>query len=110
LREIHYIDGRGKGGGRPYNHKCIGEFMATSLKGDTVHELIDTLQRLDTKTLQRLETAVSKSEYSQGKKLKVIPKVRLKPAQLYPVLNGTTRSTLISKAAWSSRLGTERLI
>ena len=33
------------------------------------------MKKLDTKTLQRLETAVSKSEYSQGKKLKVIPKV-----------------------------------
>ena len=34
------------------------------------------LQKLDPKTIQRLETAVSKSEYSQGKKLKVIPKVK----------------------------------
>ena len=34
-------------------------------------------QRLDQKTLQRLETAVSKSEYSQGKRLKVVSKVRL---------------------------------
>ena len=33
------------------------------------------VQRLDAKTLQRLEAAVSKSEYSQGKKLKVVPKV-----------------------------------
>lgn len=33
-------------------------------------------QKLDPKTLQRLETAVAKSEYSQGKKLKVVPKVR----------------------------------
>ena len=33
-------------------------------------------QRLDGKTLQRLEAAVAKSEYSQGKKLKVITKVR----------------------------------
>ncbi|KAL9581231.1 MAG: hypothetical protein Q9212_004024 [Teloschistes hypoglaucus] len=31
--------------------------------------------KLDGKTLQRLETAVAKSEYSQGKKLKVVPKV-----------------------------------
>lgn len=35
------------------------------------------LQKLDQKTIQRLETAVSKSEYSQGKKLKVVPKVCL---------------------------------
>ena len=34
-------------------------------------------QKLDNKTLQRLEVAVAKSEYSQGKKLKVVPKVRL---------------------------------
>ena len=33
------------------------------------------LQKLDQKTLQRLETAVAKSEYSQGKKLKVVSKV-----------------------------------
>ncbi|KAL8643056.1 MAG: hypothetical protein Q9228_000295 [Teloschistes exilis] len=31
--------------------------------------------KLDGKTLQRLETAVAKSEYSQGKKLKVVPKI-----------------------------------
>lgn len=35
------------------------------------------MKKLDTKTLQRLETVVSKSEYSSGKKLKVIPKVCL---------------------------------
>lgn len=34
------------------------------------------IQKLDNKTLQRLETAVAKSEYSQGKKLKVVTKVR----------------------------------
>lgn len=34
-----------------------------------------SIQRLDQKTIQRLEAAVSKSEYSQGKKLKVVPKV-----------------------------------
>lgn len=32
-------------------------------------------QKLDAKTIQRLETAIAKSEYSQGKKLKVVPKV-----------------------------------
>ena len=36
-------------------------------------------QKLDARTLQRLEAAVSKSEYSQGKKLKVVTKVRLLP-------------------------------
>jgi F-type H+-transporting ATPase subunit O len=32
-------------------------------------------QKLDDKTLRRLETAIGKSEYSQGKKLKVTSKV-----------------------------------
>ncbi|KAL8738141.1 MAG: hypothetical protein Q9181_001047 [Wetmoreana brouardii] len=36
---------------------------------------ITSAAKLDNKTLQRLEQAVSKSEYSQGKKLKVISKV-----------------------------------
>jgi len=36
---------------------------------------VTSASKLDTKTLQRLETAVSKSEYSQGKKLKVVQKV-----------------------------------
>lgn len=33
------------------------------------------LQELDNKTIQRIEKAVAKSEYSQGKKLKVVTKV-----------------------------------
>ncbi|EER39375.1 ATP synthase subunit 5 [Histoplasma capsulatum H143] len=37
--------------------------------------VITSAQKLDTKTLQRLEAAVAKSEYSQGKKLKVVSKV-----------------------------------
>ncbi|EEH23015.1 ATP synthase F1, delta subunit [Paracoccidioides brasiliensis Pb03] len=37
--------------------------------------IITSAQRLDAKTLQRLEAAVAKSEYSQGKKLKVVPKI-----------------------------------
>ena len=32
-------------------------------------------QKLDSKLQQRLETAIGKSEYSQGKKLKVVTKV-----------------------------------
>lgn len=35
------------------------------------------MQELDTKTISRLEKAVAKSEYSQGKKLKVVTKVGL---------------------------------
>lgn len=38
-------------------------------------------QELDTRTINRLEKAVSKSEFSQGKKLKVVPKVQ---SLLYP--------------------------
>ncbi|KAL2820389.1 ATP synthase delta subunit-domain-containing protein [Aspergillus granulosus] len=37
--------------------------------------IITSAQELDTKTLNRLEKAVSKSEFSQGKKLKVVSKV-----------------------------------
>lgn len=33
------------------------------------------VQELDSKTISRLEKAVAKSEYSQGKKLKVVTKV-----------------------------------
>lgn len=33
------------------------------------------MQKLDDRTLKRLETAVAKSEYSQGKRLKVVSKV-----------------------------------
>ncbi|KKZ68411.1 ATP synthase F1, delta subunit [[Emmonsia] crescens] len=37
--------------------------------------IITSAQKLDAKTLQRLEAAVAKSEYSQGKKLKVVSKI-----------------------------------
>jgi F-type H+-transporting ATPase subunit O len=33
------------------------------------------VQKLDDKLLKRLETALSKSQYSQGKKMKVVTKV-----------------------------------
>jgi F-type H+-transporting ATPase subunit O len=33
------------------------------------------VQELDNKTMKRIETAIGKSEYSQGKKLKVVPRV-----------------------------------
>lgn len=42
-----------------------------------------TIQSLDNKTLSRLETAVSKSQYvGQGKKLKVTNKVRYIPSTI----------------------------
>ncbi|KAL9613947.1 MAG: hypothetical protein Q9167_001561 [Letrouitia subvulpina] len=37
--------------------------------------VVTSASKLDSKVLQRLETAVAKSEYSQGKKLKVVSKV-----------------------------------
>ena len=52
--------------------RCLGSHVGgIGLGGDCLR----WLQKLDGKTMQRLETAVSKSEYSQGKKLKVVPKV-----------------------------------
>jgi hypothetical protein len=44
-------------------------------------------QELDNKTLNRLEKAVSKSEFSQGKKLKVVPKVRYSYSPRLPQRN-----------------------
>ena len=38
--------------------------------------MLTSFKKLDVKTLQRLESAIAKSEYSQGKKLKVVTKVR----------------------------------
>ena len=43
----------------------------------------DELQELDNKTIQRIEKAVAKSEFSQGKKLKIVTKVRLLFLYLY---------------------------
>lgn len=37
--------------------------------------VITSAQELDNKTINRLEKAIAKSEFSQGKKLKVVPKV-----------------------------------
>jgi len=48
--------------------------LMSAARGE-VEMTVTSAQKLDPKTLQRLETAVAKSEYSQGKKLKVVPKV-----------------------------------
>jgi len=37
--------------------------------------VVTSAAKLDQKMLQRVETAVAKSEYSQGKKIKVVPKI-----------------------------------
>ncbi|KAL8858045.1 MAG: hypothetical protein Q9178_005370 [Gyalolechia marmorata] len=50
----------------------------TTLMGAARGELdltVTSAAKLDNKVLQRLETAVAKSEYSQGKKLKVVAKI-----------------------------------
>ncbi|KAL8764888.1 MAG: hypothetical protein Q9209_007836 [Squamulea sp. 1 TL-2023] len=50
----------------------------TTLMGAARGEMeltVTSAAKLDNKLLQRLETAVAKSDYSQGKKLKVVPKV-----------------------------------
>ncbi|KAL8916185.1 MAG: hypothetical protein Q9172_006416 [Xanthocarpia lactea] len=50
----------------------------TTLMGAARGELdltVTSAAKLDNKVLQRLETAVAKSEYSQGKKLKVVSKI-----------------------------------
>ena len=47
----------------------------TSGHGFGGQTLIFITQELDSKMIKRLETAVSKSEYSQGKKVKVVAKV-----------------------------------
>jgi F-type H+-transporting ATPase subunit O len=52
-------------------------YQSTTFLGLAVDLLF--CQKLDDKTLKRLETAVAKSEYSQGKKLKVVPKVCSNP-------------------------------
>ena len=68
----------------------------SSIEFSDLREMLtfDLVQRLDAKTLQRLETAVSKSEYSQGKKLKVVPKVStnsISPIRSPQWLNRATR-------------------
>lgn len=47
-------------------------------------------QKLDPRILQRLETVVSKSEYSYGKKLKVVTKVCLL-ADMFSRIDAETR-------------------
>ncbi|CAF9931695.1 MAG: ATP synthase F0 subcomplex subunit OSCP atp5 [Heterodermia speciosa] len=48
--------------------------LMSAAKGE-MELVVQSASKLDTKTLQRLETAVAKSEYSQGKKLKVVTKI-----------------------------------
>ncbi|KIW51041.1 ATP synthase F1, delta subunit [Exophiala xenobiotica] len=48
--------------------------LMSAAKGE-MEMVVTSASKLDEKTLRRLETAVSKSEYSQGKKLKTVTRV-----------------------------------
>ena len=52
-----------------------GPISESSEEGIAILTNLCLVQKLDDKTLRRLETAVSKSEYSQGKKLKTVTRV-----------------------------------
>ncbi|WEW57172.1 ATP synthase F0 subcomplex subunit OSCP atp5 [Emydomyces testavorans] len=54
---------------------CEKFAMLMSANRGEIELIITSAQRLDQKTLQRLETAVTKSRYSEGKKLKVVTKI-----------------------------------
>ena len=50
-----------------------------------MYDVLTIFKELDSKTISRLEKAVAKSEYSQGKKLKIVTNV-----SLYPISGNTT--------------------
>ncbi|KAI4155874.1 MAG: hypothetical protein LQ340_000704 [Diploschistes diacapsis] len=68
-------------------------------------------QKLDPKTLQRLETAVAKSEYSQGKKLKVVPKVNpdIMGGLVVEIADRTIDLSVSSKVSRMNKLLTDAL-
>ncbi|KAL9123540.1 MAG: hypothetical protein Q9217_007035 [Psora testacea] len=73
--------------------------------------VITSAQKLDQKILQRLETAIAKSEYSQGKKLKVVPKVNpdIKGGLLVEIGERTIDLSVSSKIAKMNKLLTDNL-
>ncbi|KAM0806332.1 ATP synthase subunit 5 [Usnea florida] len=86
----------------------------TTLMGAARGEIdltITSASKLDLKTLQRLETAVSKSEYSQGKKLKVIPKVNpeIKGGLVVEIGDRTIDLSVSSKISKMNKLLTDTL-
>lgn len=86
----------------------------TTLMGAARGEIdltITSASKLDLKTLQRLETAVSKSEYSQGKKLKVIPKVNpeIKGGLVVEIGDRTIDLSVTSKISKMNKLLTDTL-
>ncbi|MCJ1472213.1 ATP synthase F0 subcomplex subunit OSCP atp5 [Lambiella insularis] len=72
---------------------------------------VTSAANLDDKTLKRLETAVAKSEYSQGKKLKVIPKVNpdIKGGLVVEIGDRTIDLSVSSKIAKMNKLLTDTL-
>ncbi|KAL9095147.1 MAG: hypothetical protein Q9163_006529 [Psora crenata] len=86
----------------------------TTLMGAARGEMdlvITSAQKLDQKTLHRLETAIAKSEYSQGKKLKVISKVtpEIKGGLLVEIGERTIDLSVSSKLARMNKLLTDTL-
>lgn len=86
----------------------------TTLMGAARGEIdltITSASKLDSKTIQRLETAVSKSEYSQGKKLKVIPKVNpeIKGGLVVEIGDRTIDLSVSSKISKMNKLLTDTL-
>ncbi|KAL8698231.1 MAG: hypothetical protein Q9224_001945 [Gallowayella concinna] len=86
----------------------------TTLMGAARGELdltITSAARLDNKVLQRLEAAVTKSEYSQGKKLKVISKVNpdIMGGLVVEVGDRTIDLSVSSKIAKMNKLLTDTL-
>lgn len=68
-------------------------------------------QRLDERTIKRLETAVSKSEYSQGKKLKVVTKINpdIKGGLIVEIGDRTIDLSVSSKISKMNKLLTDTL-
>ncbi|KAL8869816.1 MAG: hypothetical protein Q9198_007791, partial [Flavoplaca austrocitrina] len=67
--------------------------------------------KLDNKVLQRLEAAVAKSEYSQGKKLKVVSKINpdIMGGLVVEVGDRTIDLSVSSKIAKMNKLLTDTL-
>ncbi|KAL8655745.1 MAG: hypothetical protein Q9210_000695 [Variospora velana] len=72
---------------------------------------VTSAAKLDSRTLQRLEAAVAKSEYSQGKKLKLAPKVNpdIKGGLVVEIGDRTIDLSVSSKIAKMNKLLTDTL-
>ncbi|KAL8710339.1 MAG: hypothetical protein Q9220_005109 [cf. Caloplaca sp. 1 TL-2023] len=86
----------------------------TTLMGAARGEMelaVTSAARLDSKVLQRIEAAVAKSEYSQGKKLKVVAKVNpdIKGGLLVEIGDRTIDLSVSSKIAKMNKLLTDTL-